>query len=305
MTICTTTILTNRPPNMLTRKCIPPKTPPPGKPASWKWTCDRCKVSYKLAVTRRCLHCNSTRLFRDVKFIGASITKPSTRRRRLNKLRYIPSADNHDYDFWSVHNDWRRFRAIYKTDPEAWKRRTMRDLAGSSSAVRRAKKVEIETTRRSEITQGRFTRMLNYTHSCEFDCDYPSQCHTERYQAYQKDPSMVTGHVEIFAPVYDKDEEDQGKLPLCGLLPEFDQEITSPEDINDQDEILAAYEAQEQDEWFSAPRPNSDDENEDTTSQDFEDMDQDDDQDGMLTTYEIEKQDQRLDVLSRRSQDGD
>ncbi|KAM0351560.1 hypothetical protein ACHAPU_002568 [Fusarium lateritium] len=296
MPIFTTTILTNPPPNMLNRNCIPPQNPPPGKPASWKWTCVRCKVSYKLAVTRRCLQCNSTRLFRDVKFIGASISKSYTRRRRLRKLGLTPPADNHDYDFWSVHNDWRRFRSIYNTDPDAWNRRTMRDLAGSSSAARRAKKVEIETTRRSEITHDRFARMLNYTHSCEVDCDYPSQCHTERWEAFQKDPSMVTGDVEIFAPVYDEDEEDQGKLPLCGLLPEFDQDITSPEDIDDQDEILAAYEAQEQDEWFAAPQPNSDDD-EDTTSQDFEDMDQDDNQDEMLTTYEIEKQDEGVDAL--------
>ncbi|SPJ71305.1 uncharacterized protein FTOL_01033 [Fusarium torulosum] len=292
--LATTTILTNPPPSMLTRKCIPPTTPPPGKPASWMWTCERCKISYKLAVTRRCLHCDSTRLLRNVKSIGASITKASIRRRRLDRLRRIPVAENHDYDFWSVQNDWRRFRSIYMADPEAWKRRTMRDLAGSSGAVRRAKKFEIETNRRTEITQDRFQRMLNCTHSCESDCDYPSQCHTERYQVFQKNPNMVAGHVEIFAPTYDEDEEDQGKLPLCGLLPEFDQEMTSPEDIDDQDEILAAYEAKEQDEWFAAPRSSSDDENEDTTSQNFEEMVQDDDH---------EDKDEWFDATSHLSED--
>jgi hypothetical protein len=114
---------------------------------------------------------------------------------------------------------------------------------------------------------------------------------------------MVAGHVEIFAPTYDEDEEDQGKLPLCGLLPEFDQEMTSPEDIDDQDEILAAYEAQEQNEWFAAPRSNSDDENEDTTSQHFEEREQDDDHDEYLATYESDDKDEWFDATPHLSED--
>jgi hypothetical protein len=79
--------------------------------------------------------------------------------------------------------------------------------------------------------------------------------------------------------------------------------MTSPEDIDDQDEILAAYEAQEQNEWFAAPRSNSDDENEDTTSQHFEEREQDDDHDEYLATYESDDKDEWFDATPHLSED--
>ncbi|KAF4970711.1 hypothetical protein FSARC_2342 [Fusarium sarcochroum] len=244
---------------MLTRNCTPPKSPPPGKPASWIWKCRRCSTTYKLSVTRRCLRCIET------KMIGISHASTAKRRRRLRAISSIPAADGHDYDFWTAHNDWRRFRSVYEASPEAWRRRTMRDLAGTSGRERRIKKSQVETERRTEITQGRLERMLSLTHSCEQDCDYPSQCHTERYQAFLRDPSKVVGAVQPTATPDDSDnEEDQAKLPLCSLLPEFDQHMTSPEEIDDFDEILIAYESQEQfDDWFATSQLPSDDSDDD------------------------------------------
>ncbi|KAJ4261664.1 hypothetical protein NW762_007102 [Fusarium torreyae] len=194
--------------------------------------------------------------------IGPSQTIAAKRRRRLRELRSIPAARGHDYDFWTAHNDWRRFRSAYEASPQAWRSRTMHDLAGYSGRERRIKKSQVETDRRTEITQARLERMLSETHSCEQDCDYPSQCHMERYQAFRRDPSKVIGAVRPPATV--DDAVDQAKLPLCGLLPEFDQHMTSPEEIDDFDEILLAYENQEQfDDWFVTSQHPSDDSDDD------------------------------------------
>ncbi|KAF5027437.1 hypothetical protein F66182_458 [Fusarium sp. NRRL 66182] len=244
---------------MLTRNCTPPMSPPIGTPEPLIWYCHSCSMAYKLSVTRRCLRCTSTQM------TNVSYSPAAKRRRRLHnrRLRSIPTAESHDYEFWTARNDWRRFRTFYEANPEAWKRRTMRDLAGALGRERRAKKSKIETWRRFEITKGRLERMLSMTHSCEKDCDYPSQCHSERYEAYMKNPKKVVGPVKpIASPNKNDDGEDEGKPPLCGLLPEFEQEVTDPEEVDDHDEILRAYESQ--DEWFATSQHPVDDSDNET-----------------------------------------
>jgi hypothetical protein len=120
-------------------------------------------------------------------------------------------------------------------------------------------KAQIETKRRTEMTQHRLERILSNTYNCEIDCDYPSQCHSERFEAFMKRPDdVIAGKMAMGIPVYGEDGNDIGKLPLCGLIPEFDQEITDPEDLDDEDEILAAYEDNEQDEWFATSQVSPD-----------------------------------------------
>ncbi|RGP68748.1 hypothetical protein FLONG3_8011 [Fusarium longipes] len=251
---------------MLTYSCTPPESPPrAGKPTSWTWTCLECRATWKLAVTQRCLRCTMTKTVGGSNMIGRSHSSPKTRRFRIKKLRSIRPAENHDYDYWTVHNDWRRFRSAYNADPEDWKHRTARELDTLRGERRRIAKAQIEAKRRTEMTRQRLERMLSNTHNCEVDCDYPSQCHSERFEAFISRPDdVIVGNATMGIPMYGEDEKDIGKLPLCGLIPEFDQEMTDPEEL-DNDEILAAYEDQEQDEWFATSQlsPESSEEDED------------------------------------------
>lgn len=253
---------------MLSYTCAPPETPPAVKPPSWVWECPRCRRTWKLAVTRRCLKCTMTETVGGSKMIGISRSDKWKRSQGLEKHRGIRTAKTHDYDYWTIHNDWRRFRSVYKADPEAWRRHTDSKLSGLGGKTRRVMKVQIEKSRRIEMTQQRLERMLKCAHNCEIDCDYPSQCHWERYEAHlQRPDEVIIGNMSMGIPVYAEDD-DIGKLPLCGLLPEFDLKTTDPEDLDNEDEILIAYEDQQQD-WFetSPLSPDSSDEEEEVTEQ--------------------------------------
>ncbi|KAL4727230.1 hypothetical protein ACLX1H_006131 [Fusarium chlamydosporum] len=222
-----TTIIKTPPFKLLTYRCTPPKSTPVEWMSPWKWQCCNCKAIWELAVTQRCLDCTNS------KYTGSSLRLGHSRdpalRRYLNRYRGIRPKESFDYDYWSVQNDWRRFRSAYNADPKAWERRTSRDLAGLKGAERRVMKGQIEKKRRTEITQKRLERMLNKTHNCEIDCDYPTQCDAE-FEASVEGP-----------------DKKYPKLPLCGLDPAFGQDVTAPEDLDNKDEILAAYKDQEQD----------------------------------------------------------
>lgn len=157
-----------------------------------------------------------------------------------------------DYEYWTRYNDWRRFRSAYEKDPEGWKRRTEKEINDSEGRERRALMWHLERKRRIEITEERRSKFIKGTYSCDKDCDYPSQCHHERWAANQllstlKCPGQVVGR--LFPPW--KDEAP--KSPLCRLLPELEldkdgdmtmtspESVTSPERIDDNDEIIIAY----------------------------------------------------------------
>ncbi|KAK6723053.1 hypothetical protein SNK04_001909 [Fusarium graminearum] len=240
---------------MLSYSCNPSATPPSGKPSSWTWRCRHCNSTWRLAVARRCLRCLKTKTVGGINMIGHSRTSPERRRHCIKKHRGTRPAENHDYDYWTVHNDWRRFRSAYNANPEEWKQQNKKDLAGLRGEKRRVMKTQIETKRRTEITQQRLERMMSNTHNCEIDCDYPSQCHSERFEAFMNRPDeVIAGTMAMGIPVYGEDGEDVGKLPLCGLVPEFDQEITGSEDLDNEDEILAAYEDDEKTTGSQHPR---------------------------------------------------
>ncbi|KAM0428577.1 hypothetical protein ACHAPT_006938 [Fusarium lateritium] len=222
----------------------PTPKPPFGTPPPWQWRCKHCKTFYNIAVTRRCLICTESA------YTGKSWTNRKDRLRRIRRNNRIPLGE-FDYEYWTTYNDWRRFRVAYESDPTGWKRRTSRELkATTTNRERRIVMRRLERKRRIEITDKRGKRFIKNTYSCEKDCDYPSQCHQERWAAYKRtfrsgirDPSgQVVG--TLWPPSYD---EDEPKSPLCGLLPELEPDMegditmTSPESIDDDDEIISAY----------------------------------------------------------------
>ncbi|KAG5764059.1 hypothetical protein H9Q72_007841 [Fusarium xylarioides] len=263
---------------MFTLDCIPPEDPPGGTPTPYKWQCHRCNQEYKLSVTSRCIKCPSynstppykylsgessdggpTRQYQQSPLSGNNTpdsrsttgTEMSPKSRKYSKR---PSRElyNYDYEFWDRYNDWKRFRSEYEARPESWESRIKRSFDGLDSVQGRAKRYKFEVESRTCFTEERLERMLQRRQNCELDCNYPSQCHRERYEAFMKTPSKVTGGT--FHPTYYDDEDDEmpGKLPLCELLPQFDQEITSPEDADeDEDEIFAAYK-RDVDAWYAS-----------------------------------------------------
>ncbi|KAJ4134824.1 hypothetical protein NW768_004432 [Fusarium equiseti] len=263
----TTEILKTPPPNMLSYTCAPPETPPAVKPPSWFWKCRLCRSKWKLAVTRRCLRCTKTKTVGGSEMIGLSRSDKWKREDMLDRHRASRRARKHDYDYWTIHNDWRRFRSVYKADPEAWKRRTASELFELRGKERRVMKVQIEKSRRTEMTQQRLERMLDNTHNCDIDCDYPSQCRSERYEAdLQSFDEVILRNMCIKIPNPAGDGHSIGKLPLCGLIPDFSQKITDAEDLDSEEEPLITYEDQQEDWFVTSPRsPVSSDEDEEVS----------------------------------------
>ncbi|KAJ4320316.1 hypothetical protein N0V84_005917 [Fusarium piperis] len=220
----------------------PPPTPPFNSPALWHWRCQGCNTVYKLSVTRRCLECTETT------YVGKSRSPPNARRRRIRRYNRIPLGA-FDYEYWTTYNDWRRFRSAYDKDPSGWKHRTGKELNGSVGRERRGLMQQLERKRRIEITKERRSRFIKATYSCDKDCDYPSQCHQERWAAYMRMSSGLKcpGGQVVGTLLPPSEEEDEPKSPLCGLLPELeldmdgDMAMTSPESIEDDDEIVNAY----------------------------------------------------------------
>ncbi|KAF5619088.1 hypothetical protein F52700_11948 [Fusarium sp. NRRL 52700] len=260
---------------MFTLNCIPPEDPPGGAPVPILWKCDRCEQVYRLSVTSRCIKCPSYNSNPPYKYLsGTSPDGEPTREYQKSPLsgnnspdsrstaetsppsrKYSerPSRDlfNYDYEFWGQYNDWKRFRSEYEARPEKWERRIKRSFDGLNSVQRREKRYKFEVESRTNLAEERLERMLERKQNCELDCDYFSQCHTERYEASMKNPQKVTGGT-LHPPFYDEDDGIAGKLPLCELLPQFGQEMTTPEDIeNDEDEILAAYK-RDVDAWYAS-----------------------------------------------------
>ncbi|KAM5343181.1 hypothetical protein ACJ41O_014147 [Fusarium nematophilum] len=242
----------------------PPSEPPPTEFTPWKWLCPRCKRTYRIAVTTRCLTCNMTCLRTATPVVSRS---PQRRRRHGHRRRpSSPAPSEFDGTFWALRNDWRRFRTAYESSPSAWKRRTMRELGGTSGIERRSRRAQLERIRRSDVTEDRWNRIIKKTQRCDQDCDYPSQCHVERYKVVRR---LIKSSVEwddedapllmkkLFNDAYIPADEDVGDPPsLVAFDP--DMEMTVPENINDNDEIIMAYEACEDADWFSRLRDFSD-----------------------------------------------
>lgn len=220
---------------------IPSPTPPFNSSPLWYWHCERCNTSYSISVTRRCLECTAA------VYVGKSRSSPKARRRRINMNNMIPLGSFH-YEYWTTYNDWRRFRSAYEKDPHGWKRRTGKELEGSVSKERRALMRQLERKRRIEITEERRAKFINATYSCEKDCDYPSQCHRERWAVHTRTVlGLYCPGGQVVGGVRPPCEGDEPKSPLCRLLPELEMDIegdismTSPESIDDDDEIINAY----------------------------------------------------------------
>lgn len=77
-------------------------TPPPRPPAPWLWACCCCHSTYRLGVTRRCLHCGH-------RFCSGTQTEYVRGRRRGKKLkRGVACAAEFDYEAWREFGNWRR-----------------------------------------------------------------------------------------------------------------------------------------------------------------------------------------------------
>ncbi|KAF4431837.1 hypothetical protein F53441_13891 [Fusarium austroafricanum] len=239
-------IAENPEPTMLTRNGNPSEVPPINKPAPWTWKCRRCRRIYKFSVIRRCLSCTATTR------LGLSYRSREDREEIFKEQCQTQPTHEFDWEFWPIHNDWRRFRSAYEADPREWRRRTMRDLTGLKGGDRRVQKRGVERQRRQEITEGRLERMLSATWNCEKDCDYPWQCFTERCEWTQRTPQAVVasgleGDVRRVAGGFDD------KLPLCNLLPEFEAGVTVEGELGDEveteeDEASDEDEADDEDE---------------------------------------------------------
>ncbi|KAH6999654.1 hypothetical protein EDB80DRAFT_119722 [Ilyonectria destructans] len=119
-------------------------TPP--KPLSWKWKCHSCGRTYRIAVTRRCLRCSHRSC------VGKTPTKAT---------KYRVCRAEFDYAVWASIGELRRNRE------------------GCSSNIAAGRQGSNQS--KLEIEEARMKRLIDGTHDCSRDCDYPSQCYHVRY----------------------------------------------------------------------------------------------------------------------------
>lgn len=118
---------------------------PPRQPYAWLWQCHSCSTVYRIGCTRRCLVCSHEYC------VSASPLKATRgkKRRRASGM----CASEFDYSGWA---DW-----------GAWRRKVLGlEVAGRTGERQREQ------------------AFCDQTHNCIIDCDYPSECHHERYRLH-------------------------------------------------------------------------------------------------------------------------
>jgi hypothetical protein len=130
-----------------------PILPPPPSPQAWLWTCHSCNRSYPLGATRRCLYCSHK--------ICYSVNQASRGKR---KRCGGPCSSSFDYEGWIVWDMWRR---------------SILSRANETLPSSRSEKVKCQ----QEAAKAGERVVVLRTHSCFFDCTYPSACAHERAAA--------------------------------------------------------------------------------------------------------------------------
>ncbi|OAG03510.1 uncharacterized protein CC84DRAFT_1218825 [Paraphaeosphaeria sporulosa] len=141
-----------------------PSTPsPPPLPLQWLWQCHRCRRTYSLGVTRRCLEDGHT-------FCAGGVTEVKSWRRPLRAVRvrrHRACASEFDYRGWKTWGRWKRSGygrkdSIYGDE----------ECFPSSSPSEGS----IEDSHVSMAITASMTRSRTPRKDCWNTCDYPSEC---------------------------------------------------------------------------------------------------------------------------------
>ncbi|KAI1456512.1 hypothetical protein F4805DRAFT_226179 [Annulohypoxylon moriforme] len=118
---------------------------PPRQPYAWLWQCHSCSTVYRIGCTRRCLVCSHE--------YCVSAGPPKVKRGKKRRRNSGMCASEFDYSGWAEWGAWRR------------------KVLGLEVAGRMGERLREQA-------------FGNRTHNCVTDCDYPSECHHERYRLH-------------------------------------------------------------------------------------------------------------------------
>ncbi|KAI1088712.1 hypothetical protein F5B19DRAFT_496109 [Rostrohypoxylon terebratum] len=118
---------------------------PPRQPYAWLWQCHSCSTVYRIGCTRRCLVCSHE--------YCVSASPPKAVRGKKRRRASGMCASEFDYSGWA---DW-----------GAWRRKVLGLEVGGRAGERQREQA-----------------FCDRTHNCIVDCDYPSECHHERYRLH-------------------------------------------------------------------------------------------------------------------------
>ncbi|KAI1135793.1 hypothetical protein F5Y05DRAFT_393293 [Hypoxylon sp. FL0543] len=178
---------------------MPTPPPPPRQPYAWLWQCHSCNTVYRIGCTRRCLVCSHE--------YCVSADPPKARRGKKRRRGSGMCASEFDYNGWAEWGAWRR------------------------------KVLGLEVLGRAGEKQ-RERAFANRTHNCIMDCDYPSECHHERYRL----------HTEAVERRYLETLEEEPESPsMVASVP------LSPDDELPLDETLEIAEAKEENDRQDSP----------------------------------------------------
>lgn len=131
----------------LTPDGMPTPPPPPRKPYPWLWQCHSCNTIYRIGCTRRCLVCDHE--------YCVSTTTQQTRRGKKRRRSNSTCPSEFDYGGWEEWGAWRR--KVLGLQITTWAGQKQREQA-----------------------------FVDRKHNCMIDCDFPSQCHHERFRLQEE-----------------------------------------------------------------------------------------------------------------------
>ncbi|OTB08916.1 hypothetical protein M426DRAFT_129187 [Hypoxylon sp. CI-4A] len=169
---------------------MPTPPPPPRQPYPWLWQCHSCSTVWRLGCTRRCLICAHE--------YCVSSNPPKTRRGKGRRRGNAMCASEFDYNGWAEWGAWRRKVLGLETADGLERKKRERAFAERS-------------------------------HNCVVDCDFPSECHHERYRLHtealqQQQLESLLGEADSPTLVASGPTSHEDDLPLNKALDIEDDE---------------------------------------------------------------------------------
>ncbi|KAK4223309.1 hypothetical protein QBC38DRAFT_335573, partial [Podospora fimiseda] len=141
--------------------------PQPPNPYPWTWRCHKCRSTYRLSATRRCLECGHTFCIKVISSNKSSKRGSSSRRQDTRTC----SAE-YDYTAWQA---WGSFRRLPSSDTDAYATHFPQNDKNWYPVSRREAQITALEKEKSFVS-GKY--------DCSLHCDYPSECRHSVYKSW-------------------------------------------------------------------------------------------------------------------------
>ncbi|KAK3988961.1 hypothetical protein QBC44DRAFT_292058 [Cladorrhinum sp. PSN332] len=206
---------------------ITPKLPTPSpQPYPWSWRCHKCRSTYRLSATRRCLECGHIFCIKILDSSSSSSSCSSSPSHKVAKSRRS-KRDNRtcsaefDYLTWQVWGSYRRLQSsssssssqTYATFTPTPSTKTWEPISR-----REAKRVALAKER----------TFVECRYDCSVHCDYPSECRHSVYKAWSEGRARRNDKGKLEMVDNDDDNDDDNNNNKMEVIREEPAAEVSP-----------------------------------------------------------------------------